>query len=84
MLPDKSTGPFPGEEWNGWDRKPATAANHFVCVQSVVDVTSGRARRVLDGHPSVMAVDGLWIDDQDRIYLTDVTRLRRDLTARST
>jgi len=36
VLPDGSTRPFPDERWNGWDRKPATAADHFVCVQSVV------------------------------------------------
>ncbi len=36
VLPDGTTRPFPDEGWNGWDRKPATAGNHFVCVQSVV------------------------------------------------
>jgi sugar lactone lactonase YvrE len=140
VLPDGSTRPFPDERWNGWDRKPHTAAEHFVCVQSVVadeqdalwvldpaaplltspvpngaklvkielrtdrvvqvmrfgadviradsylndvridprshtayitdsgaggivvvDLSSGRARRTLDGHPSVMAQDGVEI-----------------------
>ena len=36
VLSDGTTRPFPDEHWNGWDRKPATAADHFVCVQSVV------------------------------------------------
>jgi sugar lactone lactonase YvrE len=36
ILPDGSTRPFPNELWNGWDRKPQTAADHFVCVQSVL------------------------------------------------
>jgi sugar lactone lactonase YvrE len=36
VLPDGSTRPFPDERWNGWDRKPHTAGDHFVCVQSVV------------------------------------------------
>src|SRR3954462_5481285 len=36
VMPDGSSRPSPDERWNGWDRKPATAADHFVCVQSVV------------------------------------------------
>src|SRR3954451_17011738 len=36
VLPDGSARPYPDEPWNGWDRKPATASEHFVCVQSVV------------------------------------------------
>src|SRR5262249_16792052 len=35
VLEDGSTRAFPNERWNGWDRKPHTAAEHFVCVQSV-------------------------------------------------
>jgi sugar lactone lactonase YvrE len=36
VLPDGTTRPYPDETWNGWDRKPHTAPDHFVCVQSVV------------------------------------------------
>jgi len=36
VMPDGSTKPFPDQEWNQWDLKPATAGNHLVCVQSVV------------------------------------------------
>ena len=36
VMPDGSTKPFPDQEWNQWDLKPASAATHFVCVQSVV------------------------------------------------
>ncbi len=28
--------PFPDDDWNQWNNKPATAGEHFVCVQSVV------------------------------------------------
>ena len=36
VLPGGIARPYPDSEWNGWDRKPHTAADHFVCVQSVV------------------------------------------------
>ncbi len=36
VMPDGSTKPFPDQEWNQWNLKPATAGQHFVCVQSVV------------------------------------------------
>lgn len=36
VLPGGIAQPYPDSEWNGWDRKPHTAADHFVCVQSVV------------------------------------------------
>ncbi len=140
VLPGGIAQPYPDSEWNGWDRKPHTAADHFVCVQSVVaddegslwvldpaapmltspvphgpklvqidlasnqvsqvirfgpdvirddsylndvridrrtgtgyitdsgaggivvvDLATGRARRTLDGHPSVMAQDGVQV-----------------------
>ena len=47
VMPDGSTKPFPDQEWNQWDSKPATAANHFVCVQSVV-VDDSDALWILD------------------------------------
>jgi sugar lactone lactonase YvrE len=36
VMPDGTTRPYPDEEWNRWDRKAASAHNHFVCVQAVV------------------------------------------------
>jgi sugar lactone lactonase YvrE len=33
---DGSAKPFPDQDWNVWDSKPASAGKHFVCVQSVV------------------------------------------------
>lgn len=36
VTPDGKMQAFPDKEWNRWDLKPETAANHFVCVQSVV------------------------------------------------
>ena len=32
---DKKVFPFPNAEWNAWDGRPQTAANHFVSVQAV-------------------------------------------------
>jgi sugar lactone lactonase YvrE len=54
VLPDGSSRPFPDERWNGWDRKPDTARDHFVCVQSVV----------------VDASDALWVLDPAAPMLT--------------
>ncbi|WPB55838.1 SMP-30/gluconolactonase/LRE family protein [Xylophilus sp. GOD-11R] len=39
VLPDGRVRPFPNEEWNAWRnarKDEMTAADHFVCVQSVV------------------------------------------------
>jgi sugar lactone lactonase YvrE len=36
QSPEGKQEPYPDLEWNRWDGKPQTAANHFVCVQSVV------------------------------------------------
>jgi sugar lactone lactonase YvrE len=36
VLADGSTKPFPDAHWNQWNRKPSTAGQQFVCVQSVV------------------------------------------------
>jgi len=36
QTPEEKRRPYPDVEWNRWDGKPQTAANHFVCVQSVV------------------------------------------------
>ncbi len=48
--------PFPNAEWNQWNLKPATAGEHFVCVQSVV----------VDGN------DSLWVVDAAAPLLTSV------------
>jgi len=47
VMRDGSTKPFPNQEWNEWDMKPATAGTHFVCVQSVV-VDDNDALWILD------------------------------------
>ncbi|MBV8864960.1 MAG: hypothetical protein JO210_06110 [Acidobacteriaceae bacterium] len=47
VMPDGSSKPFPNEEWNQWNLKPATAGEHFVCVQSVV-VDDSDALWILD------------------------------------
>ncbi len=47
VMPDGSTKPFPNQEWNQWNLKPATAGDHFVCVQSVV-VDDSDALWILD------------------------------------
>jgi sugar lactone lactonase YvrE len=47
VLPDGTSRPFPDETWNRWDRKPGSARDHFVCIQSVV-VDSSDALWVLD------------------------------------
>ena len=47
VMPDGSTKPFPDQEWNQWDLKPASAPTHFVCVQSIV-VDDSDALWILD------------------------------------
>ncbi|HEY4084768.1 MAG TPA: L-dopachrome tautomerase-related protein [Bryobacteraceae bacterium] len=36
VMKDGSVRPYPDEFWNRWDRKPESAGQQFVCVQSVV------------------------------------------------
>src|SRR6185437_11592115 len=36
VMKDGSVKPYPDEFWNRWDRQPGSAAQQFVCVQSVV------------------------------------------------
>jgi sugar lactone lactonase YvrE len=36
VMRDGSVKPYPDEFWNRWDRKPGSASQQFVCVQSVV------------------------------------------------
>lgn len=36
VMKDGSVKPYPDEFWNRWNKKPATAGQQFVCVQSVV------------------------------------------------
>ncbi len=47
VMPDGSTKPYPDAYWNQWNRKPSTAGQQFVCVQSVV-VDDQNALWVLD------------------------------------
>ncbi len=54
VMPDGTAKPFPDDEWNKWDLKPATAGNHFVCVQSVV-VDSSDALWILDPAAPMLA-----------------------------
>ena len=102
VLPGGVTRPYPDEQWNGWDRKPHTAGDHFVCVQSVVaddqdslwvldpaapmltspvpngaklvqiDLASDRVTRVIRFGPDVIRPDS---------YLNDVRVDRRTQTA---
>ena len=56
VSPDGKLQPFPDKEWNRWNKKPETAANHFVCVQSVV-VDDNDSLWVVDaGAPMLTAV----------------------------
>ena len=56
VMPDGSSEPFPNEGWNRWDLSPQSAADHFVCVQSVV-VDSEDALWVLDpAAPMLMSI----------------------------
>ena len=56
VTSDGKMQPYPDKEWNRWDRKPETAATHFVCVQSVVVDDS----------------DSLWVVDAAAPMLTAV------------
>lgn len=56
VMKDGSAKPFPNQDWNVWDLKPATAGKHFVCVQSVVVDDS----------------DTLWVVDPGAPYLISV------------
>ena len=67
VLPDGSAKPFPDENWNRWDLTPPTAAQHFVCVQSVVvddndslwilDAAAPMLMSVVPGGPKLVQVD---------------------------
>lgn len=54
VMPGGTARPFPNREWNRWNLKPATAATHFVCVQSVV-VDGSDALWVLDAAAPLLA-----------------------------
>jgi len=66
-MPDGSSKPFPDESWNRWDLSPETAANHFVCVQSVVvdkedalwilDAAAPMLMSIVPGGPKLVKVD---------------------------
>jgi sugar lactone lactonase YvrE len=64
---DGTERPFPNTEWNRWDNKPATAGNHFVCVQSVytdrtnslwvVDAAAPLLATPVPGGPKLVKID---------------------------
>lgn len=59
--------PYPDESWNRWDKKAATAGQHFVCVQSVVvddtdalwvlDPAAPLLGPVVQGGPKMVKID---------------------------
>ena len=53
VMPDGTTKPYPDVAWNRWDGKPVTAADHFVCVQSVVADGAGALWAVDAAAPSL-------------------------------
>lgn len=56
VMPNGVAKPFPDENWNRWDLSPQTAAQHFVCVQSIV-VDDNDALWVLDpAAPMLMSI----------------------------
>lgn len=67
VMPDGSAKPFPDEDWNRWNLAPATAASHFVCVQSVVvddqdslwilDAAAPMLMSIVPGGPKLVQVD---------------------------
>lgn len=70
VMKDGSLRPSPDEQWNAWRnvrRDELDLSSHWVCVQSagqrgalvVVDLASGKAHRVLDGHPSTQPEKGV-------------------------
>jgi sugar lactone lactonase YvrE len=66
VMPDGSTKPYPDEQWNQWDMRAETAAQHFVCVQSVVadgdslwavDAAAPLLGPVIPGGPKLVQID---------------------------
>lgn len=67
VMPDGSSKPFPDKEWNRWDLTPATASQHFVCVQSVfaddqgflwvLDPAAPMLMSIVPGGPKLVKID---------------------------
>lgn len=70
LLPDGSLRPYPDEEWNAWRnarKNELSAADHWVCVQSVVadgrggvwvlDPAAPAQARVIPGGPKLVRID---------------------------
>jgi len=81
ILADKTTVPFPNEEWNRWDDDAVEApAEHFVCVQSVyvdsedtlwiLDPAAPNFGGVIEGGPKLVKVD-LAKNEVARVYEFD-------------
>lgn len=77
LRDDGSIKPYPDEEWNRWDMKPATVGKHFVCVQSVVaddedsmwvlDPAAPLLGPSIPGGPKLVRID-LSTNDVRRVY----------------
>ncbi len=80
VMPDGTSKPFPDEQWNRWNLKPATAGKQFVCVQSVVvdeadalwivDAAAPLLASVVPGGPKLVQVD-LGSNAVKRVYTFD-------------
>ncbi len=67
VMKDGSTKPYPDSNWNIWDMKPASAGDHFVCVQSVVaddtdalwviDPAAPLLASIVPGGPKLVRID---------------------------
>ncbi len=67
-LPACCLRPYPDARWNAWRNVPADELDpgrYWVCVQSV-ELASGKARRVLDGHPSTQPERGVVVETDGR------------------
>ncbi len=76
VKPDGSTIPFPDESWNLWDLKAASAAEHFVCVQSVV-VDKNDTLWIVDAGAPLL---GPVVENGPKLVLIDLKTNRVDRT----
>ncbi len=87
LMPGGTLRPYPDTEWNNWDGKEGTAANHFVCVQSVyvddynylwiLDAGSPGFKGVVRGGAKLLRVNPE-TDKVARVYSFDDTIAPRD------
>ncbi len=67
VMTDGSLRPYPNQQWNQWNGETATAANHFVCTQSVhidkkdflwiLDPASPALKGVVPGGAKLVKID---------------------------